>query len=282
MLVESINDMRKFLPAIMMKGNPEVFDDALEVAQESLVDEILGEDLESRLEKKDETDKRLLKKVQRIISVQAFLASIPEMDLILTDAGFAVTENDQMAPASQQRVQALIQSLSAKLDDSKDRLVLYLLRSSGYESWRGTEEFGRLSEGLIMTYSEFKDVAILNNITAPSYPKGWSDFLKLTNSLNLALMTDVASYISKDYAEELLEKTRDREAFSHVEQGVLSHIKTAIAAFAMGDRRTGIDQTIEAISDMKSNPESFPTYMASAEAIDLTLSHGDTPIFTMF
>lgn len=282
MLVESINDMRKFLPAIMMKGNPEVFDDALEVAQESLVDEILGEDLESRLEKKDETDKRLLKKVQRIISVQAFLASIPEMDLILTDAGFAVTENDQMAPASQQRVQALIQSLSAKLDDSKDRLVLYLLRSSEYESWRGTEEFGRLSEGLIMTYSEFKDVAVLNNITAPSYPKGWSDFLKLTNSLNLALMTDVASYISKDYAEELLEKTRDREAFSHVEQGVLSHIKTAIAAFAMGDRRTGIDQTIEAISDMKSNPESFPTYMASAEAIDLTLSHGDTPIFTMF
>lgn len=282
MLVESINDMRKFLPAIMMKGNPEVFDDALEVAQESLVDEILGEDLESRLEKKDDTDKRLLKKVQRIISVQAFLASIPEMDLILTDAGFAVTENDQMAPASQQRVQALIQSLSAKLDDSKDRLVLYLLRSSEYESWRGTEEFERLSEGLIMTYSEFKDVAILNNITAPSYPKGWSDFLKLTNSLNLALMTDVASYISKDYAEELLEKTRDREAFSHVEQGVLSHIKTAIAAFAMGDRRTGIDQTIEAISDMKSNPESFPTYMASAEAIGLTLSHGDTPIFTMF
>ena len=134
MLVDSIDEMRRFLPAIMMKGSPEVFNDALEVAQAALVEDILGQDLESRLEKKDEQDRRLLKMVQRIISIQAFLSAIPEMDLVLTDAGFAVTENEQMAPASQQRVQALMQSLASKLDDSKDRLVLFLLRSSDYES----------------------------------------------------------------------------------------------------------------------------------------------------
>lgn len=282
MLVDSIDEMRRFLPAIMMKGSPEVFNDALEVAQAALVEDILGQDLESRLEKKDEQDRRLLKMVQRIISIQAFLSAIPEMDLVLTDAGFAVTENEQMAPASQQRVQALMQSLASKLDDSKDRLVLFLLRSSDYESWRGTEEFGRLSDGLIMTFSEFKDVAVLNNITAAAYPKGWSEFLKLSNALNIALMTDVASYISKDYAEEILERTRDKEPFSHAEQAVLQHVKTAIAALAMGDRKTGMDQVMEAVTDMKKDPDSFPTYTASAEAMDLSLSHDDTPVFTMF
>ena len=84
------------------------------------------------------------------------------------------------------------------------------------------------------------------------------------------------------YAEEILERTRDKEPFSHAEQAVLRHVKTAIAALAMGDRKTGMDQVLEAVADMKNDPDSFPTYMASAEAMDLSLSHDDTPVFTMF
>lgn len=282
MLVSGYKEMKPFLPAVMMKGTPSIFDDALEIAQDSLVTEILGVDLEARLEERNEEDAKLLKLCKRIISQQAFLASIPELDLVLTDSGFAVVSNDQMTMASKDRVQALTISLRQKLDEGKDALILHLLKNQEYDSWRGTEEFDRLSDGLIMTLGEFKDAAVLNNASAAAYPKSWSDFYDLNSALNVALMTDVASYISKDYASEILEKIRDKETFLPLEKKALKFIKTAVCAFAMADSKTGLDQTLAAVAVMKSNLDDFPTYRDSEEAQVLNIDHDNSPIFSMF
>ena len=190
MIVNGYKEMKPFLPTVMMKGSPGIFDDALEIAQDSLVTEILGADLEARLEERKEEDAKLLKLCRRIISQQAFLSSIPELDLVLTDSGFAVVSNEKMTMASKERVQALTVNLRQKLDEGKDALILYLLKNQEYDSWRGTEEFDRLSDGLIMTFGEFKDAAVLNNASAAAYPKSWSDFYDLNSAMNVALMTD--------------------------------------------------------------------------------------------
>lgn len=282
MIVNGYKEMKPFLPAVEMKGTPTIFDDSLEVAQNSIVTDILGTDLETKLEKREAADSKLLKLCQRVISQQAFLKSIPDLDLVLTDAGFAVVNNEQTTMASRERVQSLTVNLQAKLDESKDALVLYLLSASAYSDWRGTEEFARLSDGLILTYGEFKDAAVLNNITAAAYPKSWGEFLELNSALNVALMTDCASYISKDYATEIIEKIRDNETFLPVEKKVLKLVKIAICAFALGDGKTGLEQTLAAVSVMKSNLDDFPTYRDSDEALTLTLDHTDTPIFSMF
>lgn len=281
MIVNGYKEMKPFLPAVMMKGTPSLFDDALEVAQASLVSEIIGSDLEAKLEDRQDEDLKLLKLCQRVISQQAFLSSIPELDLVLSDSGFAVINNEQMAMASKDRVQALANSLQMKIDEGKDALILYLIRTMAYEAWRGTEEFARLSDGLILTYGEFKDSAVLNNITASAYPKNWGDFYDLNSALNVALMTDVASYISKDYAEEILEKIRDKETFLPIEKKALKFIKTAVCAYALSDSKTGLEQTLAAVAVMKSNPDDFPTYRDSDEAQNLNLGHDDSPIFSM-
>lgn len=282
MIVTGFSEMKRFLPSIEMKGQPTVFDDALEMAQDALVSEILGHDLELLIERNLPEDAKLRRICQRIISVQAFLKSIPEMDLVLTDSGFAVISNNDLAPASKERVASLTAGLSAKLDESKDDLVTFLMRTAKYDDWRGTEEFARISDALILTYAEFKDLAILNDITAPAYPHSWSDFMKLNSALNVALMTDVASYISKEYAEEILEKIRDKETFLPAELKAVKIIKIAIAAIALGDRKAGMEQAIKAFSFMKSEPDIFTTFAASPEASDLTLTHDDSPIFMMF
>ena len=281
MIVNGYKEMKPFLPAVMLKGSPSIFDDALETAQDSLVTEILGMDLEARLEEQREEDVKLLKLCKRIISRQAFLSSIPELDLILTDSGFGVVNNEQMTMASKDRVQALTISLRQKIDEGKDALILYLLKTAEYETWRGTEEFARLSDGLIMTFGEFKDAAVLNNTSAPAYPKSWSDFYDLNSALNVALMTDVAAYISKDYAYEILEKIRDKEIFLPSEKKALKLIKTAVCAYALADTKTGLDQTLAAVAVMKANINDFPAYRDSEEAQVLGLTHSDTPIFSM-
>ena len=282
MIVNGYNEMKPFLPAVEMKGTPTIFNDALEVAQDSLVADIIGTTLEAQLEEREQADSKLLKLCQRVISQQAFLKSIPDLDLVLTDAGFAVVNNEQTTMASRDRVQSLTINLQAKLDESKDALVLYLLSTAAYDSWRGTEEFARLSDGLILTFAEFKDAGVLNNVTAAAYPKSWGEFYELNSALNVALMTDCASYISKDYSIEIIEKIRDKETFLPIEKKVLKLIKIAICAFAMGDRKIGLEQTLAAVGVMKANLDDFPTYRDSDEAQELTINHTDTPIFSMF
>ena len=281
MIVRDYNEMKPFLPAMEMKGEPTIFQDALRTAQERLTEFILGSDLEALLEQRDEHQSDLLRRCQRIISVDAFLSSIPEMDLVLTDAGFAVINTQDMAPASKERIQRLFDTMQRKLDDNLDGLVRYLVRTSQYNPWRGTEQFARLSDGLIMTLAEFRDAAVLNPITEPAWPKRWKEFLDLNSALNVALTTTVASYISTEYADEILEKMRDLESFFPKERVVLKLIKTAIAAIAMGDNETGVRQAIKAAQYMKANPDDFPTFMASAAAHDLTLTYTDTPIFSL-
>ena len=282
MIVASYSEMKPFLPAIAMKGEPTIFDDALEMVQDALVEDIIGEDLETVLEARETGDQRLLKMCQRVIAVEAFLRSIPELDLVLTDSGFGVISNQDIAPASKERVANLTAGLQAKLDESKDRLVSFLMASEKYEDWRGTQQFARLADGLILTFAEFKDVAVYNPRTADLYPKTWTDFLKLNSSLNVALTSDVAAYISPEYASELLEKILDKETLLPSEKKVLHLVKVAIATIALGDRETGITQAIKAANFMKANPGDFPTFIGSDAASDLSNEHSDTPMFYMF
>lgn len=283
MIVQGYREMKKFLPALSMKGEPALFDDALVSAQDDLVTFIIGTDLEERVERREPEDSRLLTRCQRIISIQAFLASVPEMDLVLTDAGFGVVSNQDVAPASRERVQAMKASLQERLDDEKDRLVEYLLASGKYADWRGTDEFARLSRGLIMTLRQFRDVAVMNSRTVQTRPETWDDFIRLIPAMNVALLSDVASYVSVDYAEELLEKVRDLEPLLPNEKKALRMIEAAVAAIAMEDRETGREMAIRASAFMNAHPDDFPTFMDSSVArADLTLTHDDSPIFHMF
>lgn len=282
MIVKDLVTFRKHLPSVVLKGGLDPFIDSLEIAQEKLQNEILGKDLIDALEAQSSEHEHLLKLATRVICYEGFLINIPDMDLILTDAGFAVTNNEKMAPASPARVQALTASIKSKLDGAKDALINHLMTAPECLAWRGTEQFERLSDSLIFTYQEFKDLAIYNQITADAYPKCWSDFFDLNGSMNVALMTDVASYISKDYAEEILEKLRDNERFLPIEKKVLKIIKIAVIAIALGDRKSGLEQAIIAHRIMKQNISDFPTFEAAPESQELTTEHTDSPIFMMF
>ena len=63
---------------------------------------------------------------------------------------------------------------------------------------------------------------------------------------------------------------------------VIKLIKIAIAAFAMGDRALGLDQTLKAVAIMRANSDDFPAWSASDESKAVDISHSDTPIFSMF
>ena len=64
--------------------------------------------------------------------------AVPSLDLILTDSGFAVVSNQNLAPASRERVAALLNSLRRQASDARDLLLLDLCKTNWVSSQQCT------------------------------------------------------------------------------------------------------------------------------------------------
>lgn len=282
MIIENFLQAKHYLPAIAIKTDITSIDDMFCIAETELVDDILGTELHSLLNTKKADDSALYKQCQRIVAINGFLKAVPDLDLVLTQSGFAVHNSEAMAPASSARVNAMVRSLHERLDFATDNLIKYLLAAVKYEDiWRNSTQFDRITSGLISNYSEFKQFAQYSNSNASQYPKSYSEFKRMYTNLNLALMGEVSSYLSRDYCNELIEKYRDNEIFTLDEKYVLCLIRYAICAISMGDTSSGISHTIKARAYMKRHPDSFPTFINSSEAQTLFNSDNNGAIFSM-
>ena len=72
----------------------------------------------------------------RLICRTAMLSALRQLDLVLTPTGFGVVSNENQAPASQQRVDALEKEL-LRAERKSMAMVLYMLRS---EEWAKTNQ----------------------------------------------------------------------------------------------------------------------------------------------
>lgn len=285
MIVKSYDKMRTYLPSLSIKGSrKDLFDDYRQIAQDDLEQKILGQDLVVLLEAdiiEPDAHAKLRSKVERAISVSAFLKSMASVDLVLTDMGFAVENSTAMTPASRQRVDALKKSLQEQLDLVIDDLIHFLIKSSVYDEWKGTNQFEDITSGLVATFREFKQFAPMNQSIKERYPQNYSEFSLLYSNLNQALMLKVAPSISEDYCSELIEKYRDGD-FSNVEErSLISLVKYAVCSFALQDDTLGNSLVQKAVSFMKSNLLKFPTYAASPEAAELSYDRDDSPVYSM-
>ena len=61
------------------------------------------------------------------------LRAVPSLDLVLTPNGFGIVSNQNVAPASRERVSRLIASLETSRDNAIEQLVTYLFR---WAEWR--------------------------------------------------------------------------------------------------------------------------------------------------
>lgn len=237
MIVKNPKEMQRYLLSINLKPKEEEdtrFNSFLSRAQQWLTEHIIGEEIETALEtviEEGQTDphKKLRELASCVISERAYLDSVAESDLQRSEVGFVVQNNEKMSPASQQRVDRLVQSLNERLNTDCDALVDYLLKNSkegkAYENWRGTVQFAFLTDAFIPT------MAVLRQNTSQRVVNRWQEFYDLQPRLVIALRTTVANYISTDEVDALLELYRydelletQRKALRYVRMSVLAEI----------------------------------------------------------
>lgn len=265
MIVSTAAQAQSVLPSINFKVGPDRLDDFLARSQEWVSAHIIGHDLETALEDpvatgQSDSHPALRSLVTRVISEHAYLAAVPEMDLQLSEAGFVVQNNERMAPASQQRVDRLLENLRERLDADCDALVKYLLdNSSGrkvYESWRGTSQFAYLTEAFIPT------MAIMRQNCRQCPVAHWQEFHDLIPQLATALRGTVADYISVDEVDELLELYRDEELLA-VHKRALRPVRIAVMAEVAGMHDNAVHFAIEARNWMLRHEGDFPAFVES-------------------
>ena len=122
MILSNTTKAAEFLPSLNLSVDNTRFNDFFRGAQEWLVCHIIGEDIEDVLEEaipegQEDQHIDLRTHCQRVIAEIALLKVVPEMDMQLTEAGFAVQNNDNFSPASSQRVDRLIAKMPERIDE---------------------------------------------------------------------------------------------------------------------------------------------------------------------
>lgn len=118
-------DFERYCPSAVMPDDvvynriSAYFDDGMRLAQR-----IVGPDVPDDVE--------TLRLATRVSVLEAYNLAIPHLDLVLTENGFGVVSNQNVAPASRDRVLRLAQQVRDSRDDAVDDL---LDRLRGKEQW---------------------------------------------------------------------------------------------------------------------------------------------------
>ncbi len=198
----------------------------------------------------------LLHHCQAVEAYKGFLSAIPQQDLLLTNAGFAVTSNQHQAPASKERVAALIASTAKQLDEAIDNLLDYLQASTFlHDDWKGSQVFANLSDTYILGCRLFKQYG--------AYTGGAMDFFTLKPKMHQVIALDIEPIISAALSDQIIEQLRDDD-LTAPNKAILKPLRLAFAAFVLDNRPTGERLMAQVRSILMRSPEDYPSFMDSS------------------
>lgn len=153
MLIHSDSELRSFLPnaLVTVEGEMSLFEKLstyLSEAETWLANYVTGAAPLAAITAENEGANRPL--ACRIVVCHALIHAIPSLDLVLTPNGFGIVSNQNIAPASRDRVDRLIASIEMQRDDA-----IILLQKSLFKrvDWQQSEVFGYWAQTLLPNIS---------------------------------------------------------------------------------------------------------------------------------
>ncbi len=271
MILNNLNEARQFLPSVNVTVENDRFKDFFRRAQEWLVAKVVGTDIEDVLETDIEltsTDihKELRLKCQRVIAEKALLDAIPEMDMQLTEAGFAVQNNDNFSPASSQRVDRLVKTLPERIAADVDSIVRFLMKTSigngAYTYWRSSEPFTYLTAAFMPLCEEY--TSYCNGIQPDRKPsKNYDDFLAVIPLMAKELREVADYYVSRAEIDRLVELYRDNDLLE-IHRKAIVCLKTCAVAALRYDMPQARNAAVQAREVMLGSPDDFTAFKVSS------------------
>jgi hypothetical protein len=286
MIVDTLDILKQHVATIAAVNSFALLKSYVEAAESWIKTQLLGADLFDFVEghKTDEAHKALVGRVQRIIALNGFDRSVPFMDLVQTDTGFAVINTEALVPASKERVASLRAGLQRECDAAIEDLLLFLEETPAYhDEWKGAPVYTLLTDTFLSTFTLFKRYAPYSAAVDAIYPKCRHDFARLNGKLREVMANQIANTLGTEFTTDLLEELRDGDIAADNKK-ILEPLRFALGLYSLGlDAQAGkFMGKVTAL--LKANPELYPVWAASPEGLAIltpSAEHTDTPIFMM-
>lgn len=266
MILNSISVAKQYLPSLNLTLANDRFTDFFLRAQKWLVSHVIGDAVESIIDDQpigaDDPRYQLVILCQRVIAEKALYDAIPEMDMQLTEAGFAVQNNDNFSPASSQRVDRLLATLPGRIATDCDALVAYLFdKESEYnDEWRGSYQFIKLTSCFVPYWNEME--AGLKKYRQRAEGFDYDRFYNMLRPGANETRALAAYYISGAEYDRLLSLYRNGQ-LTEAQRNAVSHLKEAVLAELACAFSQALNEVVECRNIMLSDPDSFTEFKVS-------------------
>lgn len=176
-----------------------------------------------------ETPGTLVSAVVRYVCLAAARKAAPQLDLVLTANGFGVVSNQNVAPASRERVDAMIEQLRIDESEAFDMLLAELLRTD----WAKSATAEAYITSIIYSPSMMRRFGIKDEEGHEVYYQEWQG---LQNQLAVA-EEKVRTLISPELFDKLITVQRIPDTgHPHEYNVVLEQARRLVAAWISSDR----------------------------------------------
>lgn len=203
----------------------------------------------------DKLDSDIQSQLNFIVANKAFYDLIPSLDLILTPNGFGIVRTDNVAPASADRVQNLLDRTYRNWSTQFDQLLMQLLTTDDLIlRFRKSPAFFSLTNSFFITANDLSIHAGVANATR-------EDLEKLAPKISMCEVY-LKRKISVEYYEELLDKVRVN-ALTESDKVVFPQFKRCLGMDLQGNHHAVIGYMDNVMDFIEKNPDLYPTYISS-------------------
>jgi len=143
-LITTDEQLRLLIPNVLttVEGEPSFIEKLypyLETTEQWAIDTFVPEAIFNEIAASDcfGPNERFRYPLEKLVACHAYMTAIPSFDLVLTPNGFGIVSNQNVVPASRERVDALITSLESQRDAAIEALIL---RLSSRSDWRESSQ----------------------------------------------------------------------------------------------------------------------------------------------
>lgn len=259
------SELERVLP-VGMSSNDNVFEMVLpEVENQlSIFNAGLLGDVGAKMIDAAGTDGILYYNYIRMVVSAAFVAVMRQLDLVLTPTGFGVVSNDNVSPASKQRVDALEGQLR-KSEYVSRAIVLMLLRS---EEWGETQQ---AVANIPYMFDEYDFFVIQRNRMSGDVDE-WLKIQQLIRDADRHLRMK----ISDSQMDVLMSAYRKSGDYMSDYQSIISYIKDFHYDWCFGSQTDAMGYPLRKIISTMENPDAAELYGNYLKSEAYKLNHHET------
>lgn len=219
-LITSNETLAKYIPNVMasVKGEASLFDKlsiAFDMTESWVIKDFLGQNLFDSVCSMDSNAPVRIYTCQVVVS-DAFCTMIPMMDLVLTPNGFGIVNNSNVAPASRERVDKLIEAVEMERDKAIHLLLNVL---PFFPEWLNTEQCARFSSTMFHSLDVVDMVGI-------RYPR-WRKFIELSPVITSIEEIMINLFFGQEQMDTFRKEAMSPSSTSSVMKTVIRSIRAA-------------------------------------------------------